>query len=121
MAKKIRKTNPVLINLIKELKKKSFENDAPIWKDIAERLEKPLRNWAEVNLGKIEKYVNENEIALVPGKVLSSGELTKKITIAAWSFSQKAREKIERAGGRCISISELVEENPKGKNVRIIG
>jgi len=121
MARRIRKTNPVLINLIKELKKKSFENDAPIWKDIAERLERPSKNWAEVNLDKIEKYVNENEIALVPGKVLSPGELTKKITIAACSFSQKAREKIEKAGGRCVSISELIEENPKGKNVRIIG
>jgi len=121
MAKKIKKTNPMLINLIQELKKKSYENKAPIWKDIAERLERPLRNWAEVNLSKIERHAKENETVLVPGRVLSSGELTKKLTIAAWSFSQKAKEKIKKAGGRCISISELVEENPKGKNVRIIG
>lgn len=121
MAKKIRKTNPLLINLIQELKRKSHENNAPIWNDIAERLERSSKNWTEVNIGKIERYIKEKEIALIPGKVLSSGELTKKITVAAWSFSQKAREKIEKAGGRCVSITELVKENPKGENVRIIG
>jgi len=121
MAKKIRKTNPVLVQLIRYLKIKSHENNAPIWKDIAERLERSLKNWANVNISRIERYANENEVVIVPGKVLSCGDLSKKITIAAWSFSKKAREKIEKAGGRCISIEQLVEENPEGKNVRIIG
>ena len=121
MARKIRKTNPVLIQLIQNLKKKSHENNTPIWKDIAERLERPLRNWAEVNLSRIERYAKEDETILVPGKVLSCGEITKKVTVAAWAFSKKAREKIEKAGGRCISIEQLVEENPHGENIRIIG
>ena len=59
MVKKNVKTNPTLIALIHELKKQANENDAPIWKDIAVRLEKPLKNWPEINLTRISKYTNE--------------------------------------------------------------
>ena len=121
MAKKNRKTNPQLNSLINELKKVSKEKEAPIWKDIAKRLEKPLRHWAEVNLDKIEKHVGEKETALIPGKVLSTGNLNKKITIAAWSFSDKSIEKIKKSGGKTITIKELLEKNPEGKNIRIMG
>ena len=115
------KTNPALNLLISELKKQAIEKDANIWKDIALRLEKPSKNWAEVNLSKINKYINEKETALVPGKVLSTGYLTKKVTIAAWSFSEKAKEKIHTTGGKTITIKELIKLNPNGKNIRILG
>ncbi len=48
MARQIKKTNPMLTALIQDLKKSAYENDAPIWKDIALRLEKPSRNWPVV-------------------------------------------------------------------------
>jgi large subunit ribosomal protein L18e len=121
MVKITKKTNPMLITLIQELKKQSNENDVQIWKDIAKRLEKPLKNWPEVNLDRISKYTGEKETALIPGKVLSTGTLTKKISVAAWSFSDKSEEKIKKAGGKCISIEELLKANPKGKDVRILG
>ncbi len=121
MAKLVPKTNPHLIALIQDLKKISNEQQAPIWKDVAERLEKPLRNWPEVNLSRIEKNLGDNETALIPGKVLSPGALTKKASIAAWSFSESAREKIKKAGGKTLSIDELMKHNPKGKNIRILG
>jgi large subunit ribosomal protein L18e len=121
MSKKLNKTNPNLISLIHELKKISNENDTNIWKDIAKRLEKPSRNWPVVNLEKINKYTNEKETALIPGKVLSNGNLTKKITIAAYSFSEKSKEKIKKAGSKHITIEDLITENPKGKDIRILG
>ena len=121
MSKVIIKTNPRLIALIQDLKKVSYENDAPIWKDIALRLEKPSKNWSEVNLDRINKYIKEKETALVPGKVLSNGELTKKVSIAAWSFSEESEEKIKKAGGKHMSIEELIKKNPKGENIRILG
>ena len=34
-------------------------------------------------------------------KVLGRGELTKKVTVKASSFSASAKEKIEAAGGKC--------------------
>ena len=57
MAKQNKKTNPTLISLIQELKKTANTNDAPIWKDIATRLEKPHNNWPIVNLNRINKYI----------------------------------------------------------------
>jgi large subunit ribosomal protein L18e len=117
----MKKTNPILISLIKYLKKNDYEHDAPIWKDLALRLEKPKRNWSEVNLEKIDKYIGNKETALIPGKVLSSGTLTKKVSIAAWDFSAKAEEKIKKAGGKQLSIQELIKNNPKGKDIRILG
>ena len=121
MAKKNKKTNPLLLKLIHNLKKQSDENDVAIWKDIALRLEKPSRSWPEVNLDRVSKYILEKETALIPGKVLSSGNLTKKVAIAAWSFSEKSQEKIKQAGGKCMSIEDLLKNNPKGKDIRILG
>jgi len=121
MSKKTTKSNPSLITLISELKKHANENKAPIWKDIAIRLEKSSKNWPVVNLDKIDRYIGEKETALIPGKVLSNGELTKKVSIAAWSFSEKAEEKIKKAGSKHMSIEELMKHNPKGKDIRILG
>ncbi len=115
-----RKSNPNLIRLIDKLLLASAKNKVRIWKDIAERLSKSSKFKAEVNVGKIERYINENEIALIPGKVLGSGDISKPITVAALNFSETAREKITKAGGKCISIEELIEINPEGSNVRIL-
>ena len=37
-------------------------------------------------------------------KILGNGEITKAVTIHAHKFSQTAREKIEKAGGSCVTI-----------------
>lgn len=122
-----RKTNPRINKLIEDLKRIARENNAPIWKDIATRLEKPRRNYAAVNLSKINRYSNANDTILVPGKVLSAGAIEKPVTVAALGFSKKALEKISnyrdsegKGKGKCISIEELVENNPKGSGVKII-
>ena len=114
------KTNPQLVVLISELKAKTRENEAAIWRDIALRLEKPRRNWAEANLSKLERYAKEGETIIVPGKVLAAGSVTKKITVAAYSFSGAAAAGITAAGGKAITIKELMEANPKGSGVRIM-
>lgn len=115
------KTDPNLIALIDELKAATRENGAAIWRDIAKRLEKPRRNWAEVNLSKLERNANEGDTVIVPGKVLAAGSLNKKITVAAYSFSDSANAAIQEAGGRGMTIRELISENPEGSNVRIMG
>ena len=121
MVRENKKTNPQLCSLIQTLKQQSYEKQTPLWKDIALRLEKPLQNWPEVNLSRIDRVVGEKEIALIPGKVLSSGNLTKKISIAAWSFSEQAKEKIKKAGGKSLSLEEILKQHPDGKNIRIVG
>jgi large subunit ribosomal protein L18e len=113
-------TNPYLKQLIENLKKKSFEDNAPIWKAVAEKLEKPRRKKIEVNLSDIERNTEKNDTVVVPGVVLSSGELSKPVTIAAWRFSSAAKEKIKKSKGKTLTIEELVKENPKGTGVKIL-
>ncbi len=120
MVKRTGPTNPMLRKLIEELKKKSLEENVRIWKKIAEILERPTRRRVEINLKHIEREARDGDTIIVPGVVLSDGELKKKVTIAAWRFSAKAKEKIEKAGARAISIEDLIKENPKGSNVRIM-
>lgn len=120
MTKPTGPTNPNLKNLIRELKKLSKKEDVKIWRAVAKNLEKPTRQRRIVDLDRISRVTKENENIVVPGKVLSKGNLTHKITIAAWQFSEKAKEKIKKKG-KAISIQDLIKENPKGKKIRIIG
>ncbi len=113
-------TNPLLRDLIEELRKKSIEHGVNIWKRIANDLEKPTRKRRIVNLYKINKYTKENETIIIPGKVLAVGDLDHAVTIAAFNFSGAALDKINKVG-KAISINELIKESPKGKRIRIIG
>lgn len=115
------KSNAELIKLIDELKKTSYEHKAKIWKTVAVKLEKPLRNMAEVNLSRIERNAKNNETVIIPGKVLGSGDVNKSLTVAAFSFSDNAKKKILGAKGKVFTIRELMEKNPEGSNIRIMG
>ncbi len=117
MVKRTGPTNVYLRKLIRKLKKMK----KPIWKRVAEELEKPRRKRREVNLSRINRYTREGDVVVVPGKVLGYGFLDHRVVVSAWRFSQKAREKIIEAGGEAISIEELLERNPDGRNVKIIG
>ena len=98
----------------------SNQENVPLWKRLANDLSKPTRQRRIVNLYKIEQYARDNEIVVVPGKVLGVGEVKKKLTIAAFNFSDEAYEKIKQVG-EAISINELMKKNPQGKNVRVLG
>jgi large subunit ribosomal protein L18e len=113
------KTNPRLQRLIAELKSVSRESGAGVWQDVADRLEKPRRTHAEVNLGRIERYAETDETVVVPGKVLGSGVLRKDVTVAAVDFSSTAREKIEQVGD-AVELEQALEGNPEGSDVRVI-
>ncbi|MCQ8893700.1 MAG: 50S ribosomal protein L18e [Methanolinea sp.] len=115
-----KKTNPRLVNLISLLKDASRQNGANIWRDIATRLEAPARNYAEVNLSKINRYAGNGETIVVPGKVLGSGILENGVRIAALNFSQSAETKIREAKGQVLTIEELIRDNPQGSKIRIL-
>jgi large subunit ribosomal protein L18e len=119
--KKVKATNPELIKLIRFLRKQSRENKANIWREIAERLAKPRRKRIAVNLSRLNRHTQKNEMVVVPGKVLGAGEINHPVIVAAFSFSEKAKEQIKAAKGKCLSFFDLVKKNPKGSNVKIIG
>jgi large subunit ribosomal protein L18e len=119
--KKIKATNPELLETISFLKKQCRENDAKIWLDVAERLAKPRRRGVVVNLSRVNRFTHRRETVVVAGKVLATGKMDHPVTIAALAFSAKAREKIKAARGKCVSFFDLIKKNPKGSNVKIIG
>jgi len=114
-------TNQNMALLISELKKKSITSKQRLWKAIALELERPTRQRRVVNLSRIDRFTKEGEIIVVPGKVLSSGDLNHKLTIAAWRFSETSIDKITSQKGKAISIEELMKSEIKGKKIRIIG
>ncbi len=119
--KKTGPTNPVLKNLINDLKKKSIDQNANIWKRVALDLEKPTRKRRVVNLSRINRHTKKDEIIIVPGKVLGSGSLNHKLTISAFQFSDGAKEKIIKSGAKIVPLKELSDKSPKDKRIRIIG
>ena len=116
----LKKTDPNLVSLVDDLKRSSRENGADIWRDIALRLEKPRRNWAEVNLSKLERFTSDGDVVVVAGKVLGAGAISKKITVAAYDFSDSAKKGIAEAGGSNLTIMELVKQIPNGSGVKIM-
>ncbi len=110
-------TNHDVRQLVEELK----DNSSPFWKRISKDLQKPTRQRRIVNVYKIDKNTKEGDMVIVPGKVLSVGELSKKVDVVAMHISAGAREKITKANGTVLTIKELLQKNPEGKGVRILG
>jgi len=121
MVKRTGPSNLELVGLIQLLRKQSNEQKVKLWKRIADDLEKPTRQRREVNLFNIEKHTKENDLIIVPGKVLGTGDLNHKVTVAAFNFSGSAIEKIKKAKGECLTIPEIMDKNPKAQKLRIMG
>lgn len=113
--------NPELTKTIRLLRSKAKEHEAPVWKALAEKLERSKNRRYAVNLSRINRHTEESETFTVPGKVLGAGNLNHKVSVAAFSFSEEAKRKIEAAGGECLTFSALIKKNPKGKDLRIVG
>jgi large subunit ribosomal protein L18e len=113
--------DPGRIELIKELESVSKENKSGVWSTVAGELSKVRRNRREVNIHRIEKYTGDGDVVVVPGKVLGDGSLGHKVEVAAYRFTAGAEKKIKEAGGKTMTITELVKKNPKGSKVKLMG
>ncbi len=114
-------TNPVLQELIQSLRKESTISQAALWDRVADDLEKPTRQRRVVNVSSISRYTKPNETVVVPGKVLGSGLLAHSVVVAALSFSDGAKERIEQAKGKAITIEQLLKQKPKAKDLKLLG
>lgn len=121
MAKRTGPSNPHVRGLIADLKRKAIEDSSAFWKRLAADLERPARNKRIVNLSRINRFTKDNDLIVVPGKVLGSGVLEHKVTIAAFSFSEGAVKKLRKQDCDMLSISELIKKNPKPSDIRILG
>lgn len=114
-------THAQLRTLIIELRRHSLASDAPLWRRIADDLVRPTRMRRVVNLHRISRNTAPDDVVIVPGKVLSDGELDHKLTVAAFTFSKSAKEKIKSIGGTVATIDELMRSNAQGTKIKIIG
>ena len=114
-------TSQVVIHMAKDLKKASTKNDAAIWGKLAEYALKPSIARRDLNLNRIDQLTKENDIVVFPGKVLGTGNISHKITLFSFSISNSAATKIIKKGGKLITYSDLIEQNPTGKGVVLLG
>ncbi len=107
-----RKTNPELVETIILAKK------SPKWAEVASLLTGSAKKRKNVNLGEISKF--DSDHIIVCGKVLSDGEVTKKVKVSALNFSAKAKEKLKKAGCEINTIMEEIQKNKDAKGVLVI-
>ena len=109
-----RKTNDELVDTIIVAKKKEK------WLEIAGILSSPRRESINLNLSQIDNLTKEGDTVIIPGKVLSQGEISKKIKIVAYRFSGKTKEKLLKSKIQTSSIMEEIKSNPEAKGIRIL-
>jgi len=113
-------TNPELLETVRFLKVKAREDKSRIWKVAAEQLSNPRGRRAVLDLNHISRASSADSVVLDPGNVLGDGVLQHPVVIGAFHFSATAKAKIEEAGGKCITIADLVSKYPKGSKVQIL-
>ena len=109
-----RKANPILVETIIAAKKN--EN----WKKVASILSGSKKNRLNINLEEVNKESKEGEIIVVPGKVLSQGEVNKKIKIIALGFSERAKEKLLKAKIETSNMLDEIKKNPHAKGIKVL-
>jgi len=109
-----KKFNPNLVETI-NLAKKTDK-----WKIIAHLLSGPRRKMANLNLSEIDKLTGQEKAIIIPGKILSQGDLNKKIKVVALDFSEKAKEKLLSSGCVISNIIEEIKSNPQMKEIKLI-
>lgn len=110
-----KKGNFVLVETLRSAKKAG----SPFWLQTASILSAPRRNKIAVNLNEIEKATKEGDSVVVPGKILSQGEVSKKVAIVAFAFSGKAKEKLLKTKSQAVTILDEIKKNPEGKGLRL--
>ena len=106
------KTNSELVETIFLAKKNSK------WLEVASILTGPRRIRKNANLNELNNV--SAATVVVCGKVLSDGEIKKKLRVVALGFSEKAKEKLSKAGCEMKLISEEIKLNKNREGVEII-
>ena len=109
-----RKTNPELVKTILNTKKSEK------WRDVARILSGPRRSRKNINLDQISENSKSGDTIVVPGKILSLGNIDKKIRVVGIGFSEKAKEKLLNAKCEINTILEEIQKNPKGEKIKIL-
>ncbi len=113
-------SNPVLRRTSVMLERAGKKEKAPIWTEASSMLSSPASTRVEVNLGRISRLAEDGQAVFVPGKVLGTGVIERKLTIGAFAFSAGARSKIEASGGSALSVEQFLKKYPNGSGVKLV-
>ena len=113
--------NPLWDEMIWILRRAFKKNKKAIWKALEREISKSRKIRREINISRLSAVTKNEEVVVVPGKILGSGEMDHKLTVCAFSISEPAIKKITLVGGKVIGLNELTEKHPDGRGVRIIG
>ena len=73
-----------------------------------------------MNIGRISRIAAKDSALFVPGKVLGSGLIDKKVNVGAFSFSSAAKKKIESSGGAALTVEQFLKKYPDGSGVQLV-
>lgn len=109
-----RKTHPTLVETL------LFARKQKAWRPLAQKIAGPTRAHAAINLDHLDKKTKEGDTIVVPGKVLGTGEVTKRFRVCALSFSKVALEKLKVAHVETVTILEEIKKNAKAEGIKIV-
>lgn len=109
-----RKTNPSVVETI-ELAKKNEK-----WRDVAKLVSGSTRKFTSINLFEIDEKTKAGDTVAIVGKVLSKGDLTKKIVVCGLSISEAAREKLKETKSEFVFLMDEIKKNPKMEGVKLL-
>ena len=103
------------------LDKKAKESKKKVWKSLAEEINKPARHKKPINMWQLNNIAKKQKgIFITASKILSFGEIEAKVSVVAPEYSDKAKEKIEKAGGQLTRLEEFLEaKETKGEIILI--
>ncbi|MEK6926996.1 MAG: 50S ribosomal protein L18e [Nanoarchaeota archaeon] len=113
-SKIVRKTNPSFLNMLQLARKQKN------WVQYSHMLSGPTRSQVSINLSSISEQTKAGDTVIIPGKVLSSGNLTHKVRICALGISASAKAKLKESKSEYVSIAEEIKVNPKAEGLKVI-
>ena len=103
------------------LEKKAKESKKKIWKSLAEEVKKAARHKKPINVWQINNIAKKQKGTLIKAsKILSFGDIEAKAVVVAPEYSNKAKEKIEKAGGQLIMLEEFLKEKENKGEIILI-
>ena len=109
-----KKTNPSLAQTI------ALALKTPAWNKYVKILSQPTKKYSSINLREIDQQTSMGDSVMIPGRVLSDGEITKKIRICSFGISKEALERLGKTRSEWVSILDEIKKNPKAEGVKLI-
>ncbi|KAA8496158.1 60S ribosomal protein L18-2 [Porphyridium purpureum] len=116
--------DPYLLLLVKLYRFLARRTDAKFNKVVLRRMFMSRTNAMPISLSKLAQHAaaGEGKVAVIVGKVLDDERLldVPKMTVCALKFSDSARDRIQKAGGECITFDQLALRAPLGQNTLLL-